>query len=102
MDSIPDSALSIVRTLELNDSDNPAIASEAHYINGVSRLKLWDFKGAVRELLFAEKFANEAKAYGQLGDARMAICFTSFNISHIPLQGRCCKTRAMTLKESLE
>ena len=74
MDSIPDSALSIVRTLELNGRDNPAIASEAHYINGVSRLKLWDFKGAVRELLFAEKFADEAKAYSQLGDARMAIC----------------------------
>ena len=73
VDSLPDSALSIVRAMETGVSDDPQWLSEKHYITGMAKFRLWDFKGAIRELLYAEKYAEEIKNYSLLGDVRIRI-----------------------------
>lgn len=73
VDSLPDSALSIVRAMETDVSDAPQWLSEKHYVTGMAKFRLWDFKGAIRELLYAEKYAEEIKNYSLLGNVRISI-----------------------------
>lgn len=73
IDSRPDSVITLLRNINLNSINDIALSAKAHYLYGVSKESMLDFQSAIHELLYAEKFAEIAKDYPLLIDARKHI-----------------------------
>lgn len=73
LDSMPDSALNVIRELEFNSIDNDTLLAKAYYINGTAKLMLWDYHGAITPLLYAEKQSETIKDHHLVGKSRQRI-----------------------------
>lgn len=73
LDSLPDSTLSILRTIDFDSIDDQSQLLTAHYAKGVAKRLLLDYPNAIRELLTAEKIAEDSHDYRMLASVRRQI-----------------------------
>lgn len=63
LDSMPDSVLSLLAPIALDSISDPHESAKAYYLRGAAKLALWDFTGAMSDLLQAEKKAEDLNDY---------------------------------------
>lgn len=73
VDSIPDSALTVLRRIDMNCVTESAHEAEIRYLKGKAKRLLLDYPNAFRELIYAEKAAEDAKNYDLLALTRCQI-----------------------------
>ena len=73
LDTQPDSVVSILRGINIDNISDPTQAAKAHYLYGTAKRMLLDYPEAMRALLYAEKGAEESNNYQMLADTRRQI-----------------------------